>query len=204
MTRKQFQRWNAAPALMERTGGELLSCFVASHDETAFAALVERYEQMIWNVCWRVLHHRQDTEAARQQTYIVFIQQAESIRNNEALASWLRSAAFNAAKNLWRKRRRREVHESAGEITQPSQPAQPAQDVENQEVQVLITTEIQNLPEKYRAPFEMHCLEEKSKREVAQELGLPEGTVASRVRKAREILQRNLASHGIGPPDQQD
>lgn len=100
MTRKSFHRRNVAPALEERTDAELLSCFVATGDEVAFATLVARYEQMIWNVCWRVLHHRQDAEASRQQTFMVLIQKAETLHNGEPLTNWLPEVAFQEARNI--------------------------------------------------------------------------------------------------------
>src|SRR5215472_13397791 len=99
MRHSSLQRRNATPALSERADEELLSCFLAARDDATFAVLVERYEQTVWNVCWRVLHHRQDVEAASQRTFIVFWQSAEPIRKKSVLKNWLHGVAFRVSKN---------------------------------------------------------------------------------------------------------
>lgn len=194
MRSSPFHRRNAAPALPECSDGELLRCFLATREEAAFPALVERYGRRVWNVCWRVLHHRHDAEAAWQQTFIVLIRKAESLLNCETIENWLEAVAYHEARNVQKKRRRRENHEKPYE---GQQPAQPVDEVAFREEQALIHAEVQCLPEKLRDCFILHCLEGRSKREVVQELGLPEGTVASRVRSARKLLWPRLARYGI-------
>ena len=195
-----FQTRNAAPALKQRADGELLSYFLANHNEGAFAALIERYGQMVWNVCWQVLHHQQDAEAAWQQTFIVLIRKAESLLNSETLKNWLRGVALHEARNVQKKKRRRGNHECSCEECRSAQVAQPIDGLAFREERTVIDAEVQRLPEEIRTCFILHRLERRSKREVAQALGLKEGTVASRVRRASRLLESRLAAYGILAP----
>lgn len=66
---------------------ELLDQFVGRRDEDAFAALLRRHGPMVWGVCQRLLHHRQDAEDAFQATFLVLALKAASIRGRKLLAN---------------------------------------------------------------------------------------------------------------------
>ena len=79
------------------TDQQLLERFVADQDEIAFTRLVERHGRTIWGVCRRVLHHEQDAEDAFQAVFVVLARRASSIRQREAVGSWLYSVAYRIA-----------------------------------------------------------------------------------------------------------
>ncbi len=180
---------NAAPMFAERSDRELLSRFTAWEDEAAFDALVERYAPLVWSVSWHVLGHQQDAEDAFQQTFLVLMRKAASIDNGESLGSWLHSVAYRTAKDIRKRRSRHNKHECPREL------AQLHDELEIVELLALVVAEVQRLPEKYRLPFALHYLEGKSETETAVELDLTKGKVASRLRKALEILRGKLARH---------
>src|SRR5213592_3573520 len=75
------------------TDGQLLARFVAGRDESAFAALVDRYGAMVLGVCRRVLRHEQDAEDAFQATFLVLARNAGAVRRAGAVGNWLYGVA---------------------------------------------------------------------------------------------------------------
>jgi RNA polymerase sigma factor (sigma-70 family) len=188
--------WRAAglSAARELTDAELLERFVAGRDEDAFAVLVCRYGRLVRSVCRQVLHHEQDVDDAFQVTFLVLASRAASVRKTTAVASWLYGVAYRTALSARRARPRR--GERQGESPGCSR-EQPFTEAALREVQAILHDEVNALPEKYRAPFVLCCLEGKSRAEAARELGWKEGTVFCRVARARAELQRRLTRRGV-------
>jgi RNA polymerase sigma factor (sigma-70 family) len=177
----------------ELDDGQLLHAFAARNDQAAFAALVRRHGPLVFGVCRNVLRHEQDAEDAFQATFLTLARKAGSIRNGEALAGWLHRVARCTALKVRRGTLRRRVREER------AQPAPPpvAWDVAWREVQAVLDEEIQRLPAIYRDVFILCCMEGCGRIEAARQLGLKEGTVASRLAKARQRLQDRLTRRGL-------
>jgi RNA polymerase sigma factor (sigma-70 family) len=181
--------------LSERAGltdGQLLERFVRRREPAAVTALVRRHGPMVWGVCRRVLGNHHDAEDAFQATFLVLVRKAASIRGN--IASWLYGVAHRTALNARASRARRQVRER-------SLPALPEPAVADEhpwsDLQPLLDHEVNRLPEKYRTVIVLCDLGGKTGREVSRQLGLPQGTVASRLARARAMLARRLARHGL-------
>ncbi len=172
----------------------LLHAFVTSRDETAFAALVRRYGPMVGAVCRRVLGHEQDAEDAFQATFLVLAQKAARLRKKTALASFLHGTAYRISLQAKRATARRRKHEGRA----PGRPSfNPSDELSWREVRALVDEEVARLPEKYRSAFILCCLESVSQVEAAQRLGIKEGTLSSRLSRARERLGQRLARRGV-------
>jgi RNA polymerase sigma factor (sigma-70 family) len=173
--------------------GELLSCFIERRDSAALAALVTRHGPMVWGVCRRLLSHH-DAEDAFQATFLVLVRKASSVVPRDMLANWLYGVAHQTALQARRtaaRRRIREVQVTALPDTEGVQP-DPCDDL-----QPLIDQEVSRLPGHYRAVFVLCDLEGRTRQEVARQLGVPLGTVAGRLARARALLARRLAQRGI-------
>jgi RNA polymerase sigma factor (sigma-70 family) len=176
------------------TDGRLLDLFLIHADEAAFEALVRRHGPMVLAVCRRVLHNAQDAEDAFQATFLVLVRKAASIRPREMLGNWLYGVAYRTALEA-----RRAIGKRRAKEKQASQMprAETANDDIWTELRPLLDQELERLPDKYRAVLVLCDLEGKTRKEAAHQLNWPEGTVASRLARAREMLAKRLTRRGL-------
>jgi RNA polymerase sigma factor (sigma-70 family) len=174
--------------------GQLLERYLAHADDGAFAALVRRHGPMVWGVCRRALGGHQDAEDAFQAVFLVLVRKAATVEPREMLANWLYGVAYHTALKaramaIRQKTRERQVREM------PEPTAAPANAW--QDLELILDQELSRLPDKYRWPVVLCDLEGKSYKEAARQLSCPDGTLAARLARARAMLARRLARHGI-------
>lgn len=173
--------------------GDLLERYVSRGDPGAFEILLRRHGPMVWGVCRRILRCEADCEDAFQTTFLVFIRKSGSIRSGAGVGNWLYGVAHNTALKARAMRCKRQGKElEAGSVPRP----QALEEVW-QQVQVLLDAELTQLPDKYRIPIVLCGLEGKTIREAAQQLGWPQGTVATRLARGRGLLAKRLSNHGL-------
>jgi RNA polymerase sigma factor (sigma-70 family) len=180
-------------AIRESTDAELLKRFLALGEQDAFALLVRRHGPMVWGVCRHLARGEQDAEDAFQAVFLVLARSGASIRRREAVAGWLHGVACRVARRANRRNARRRERERRAAVPEEA----PAPDPGWRELQARLDEALDGLPEKYRAPFVLCCLEARPRKDVARELSLPEGTVSSRIARARRLLQGALERRGV-------
>ncbi|QVL34026.1 sigma-70 family RNA polymerase sigma factor [Telmatocola sphagniphila] len=176
------------------TDGKLLEEYISRHDERALEILVERHAPMVWGVCRRILFNHHAAEDAFQATFLVLVRKAGSITSPELLANWLYGVAYQTslkARATIAKRREREsqVIELPEPISTPK--------VEWLSLQAALDEELSRLPDHYRSVIVLCDLEGQTRKQVAGQLGCAEGTVASRLARARILLAKQLSKRGI-------
>ena len=189
--------WKTDP----RSDAELLQAFVRDKEEQAFAALVGRHGEMVWNVCLRVLRNATDAEDAFQAAFLRLARDARRIRQPESLAGWLfhtaRCCALDLRRNLLRQRQHQEQWTDATGATPTVEPT-------TTDLAACLDEEIQHLPLKSRTALVLCCLQGRSYKEAATELGCSVATAHRWVLHARELLRRRLVQRGhtIAPLDE--
>jgi RNA polymerase sigma factor (sigma-70 family) len=179
----------------------LLRAFV-SGVEGAFEELVRRHGPMVLAVCRRVLGNAHDAEDAFQAVFLVLARKAGTVRGN--LAAWLYGVAVRTARGVRVMRDRRRKHELASGGRQvgggSEQPAYAGRSPVDHDLAAVIDEELAKLPEHYRAPVVLCELRGLSRRQAAAELGIPEGTLSSRLAAAKRKLAALLSARGLSAP----
>jgi RNA polymerase sigma factor (sigma-70 family) len=191
---QQLRRGLLARDAAGLSDGQLLECFLVGRDEAAFEALVRRHGPMVLGVCRRVTGHAQDAEDAFQAAFLVLARKAASVRPRELVGNWLYGVACRTALKAKAASARRRAKER--QVPQMPEPRVPPQAVCH-ELVPLLDAELERLPEKYRVPVVLCELQGRSRKDVARQLNLPEGTLSSRLATARQMLAGRLSRHGV-------
>jgi RNA polymerase sigma factor (sigma-70 family) len=173
---------------------ELLGAFARGKSEAAFAALMRRHGPMVFALCRRILGNQQDAEDAFQATFLVLARKAGALPPGSILGGWLYGVASRTARKLRADRARRSAREAAAPVPGSGS---PVPEVIAREALALVDDELGKLPEKFRAPLVLCCLEGLARDEAARQLGWPASLVKSRLEQARELLRRRLAGRGL-------
>jgi RNA polymerase sigma factor (sigma-70 family) len=174
--------------------GQLLDRFLEKRDEVAFAALVRRHGPMVWGVCRRIVGHAHDAEDAFQAAFLILVRKAAAVKWRAAVGNWLYGVACHAA--LKARTASARVRAKEKQVTSMPEPAmEPRKDRE--ELQMLLDQELTALPDKYRLPVVLCDLEGRTRKAVAAQLKIPEGTLSSRLATAHQMLAKRLARHGL-------
>ncbi|HJZ91591.1 MAG TPA: sigma-70 family RNA polymerase sigma factor [Gemmataceae bacterium] len=171
--------------------GELLDAYLARRDEAAFECLVWRHGPAVLGACRRILGNEADAEDAFQATFLVLVRKGHLVRPRAAVRAWLYGVACNVA----RKARADAARRRAKELATARPPAAP--ESADPDLRPTIDFEVDRLPEKYRVPVVLCELEGQPIAGAARMLGWPQGTMASRLARGRDLLARRLARHGL-------
>jgi RNA polymerase sigma-70 factor, ECF subfamily len=176
-------------------------------DEVAFAELVRRYRNQITNYVYRMTNDYDLAVDLAQETFMRVYAAAERYQTSYAFSTYIYRIATNLAISELRRRKRRRLvslssffreRESPSDSTELEMPdAGPLQDATfaEDERRAAVARAIATLPEKYRAPLVLRDVEERSYEEIAAILRMNEGTVKSRINRARSFLRDKLQAY---------
>jgi RNA polymerase sigma-70 factor, ECF subfamily len=173
-------------------------------DERAFRELLESHRDRVFNICFRMLGHRHEAEDVAQEVFITVFKTIETFREEAKFSTWLYRVAVNHCKNrikyLSRRhdRDRDELDEGSngpnGAIGAPA-PSAPDRALEGAQMEKLMQEAIASLEDDQRVVVVLRDVEDLSIEEICEITGLPDGTVKSRLHRARLVLRKRLQRH---------
>ncbi len=169
-------------------------------DEAAYTKLLENYRGAIYNLIYKMVRNREETEDLVQEAFMKAFKALPSFNEDYAFSTWLYKIAINNCIDHMRKKRlktysmNRPVQSRDGELDRefPDTSMSPDKNILSSEKARILEAAIAELPENYRVVIILRHAEEKSYEEIAQILNLPLGTVKARIFRAREMLKRKL------------
>jgi RNA polymerase sigma-70 factor (ECF subfamily) len=167
---------------------------LTTDEEAEFTALVQRQSRFVFRVTYAVLLNAHDAEDAVQETFLKLYRNG-GWRNAGNERAFLARVAWRVAVD-----HRRAAHpatmasdpETQAEL--PSSVPGPEQTLVAANQHALVHSMIDALPEDLRLPLVLSASDELNSREIATILGVPEGTVRTRLQRARQVLRQRIAN----------
>jgi RNA polymerase sigma-70 factor, ECF subfamily len=171
---------------------------IQAREEGAFSELFDRFGNKIFRTALRMLKEEQSAQDALQETFLNVFRAARHFRGDSKVGTWINRIAINVCLEMIRKNRRHDqrLDEDISEnATLPDeQGMNPFDTIEQAEIGYRVQRALARLGRKHRPVVRMHDLEGYTIREIAEKLGVAEGTIKSRLFYGREELKRLLTS----------
>lgn len=162
-------------------------------DPLGMRALVERFQGIVFALCYRMLSHREDAEDVAQEVFVRAFRSLHGWDDGRPLKPWLLAIAANRCRTALEKRSRAPKASDFVEHAAESGPSPTGELAE--ELQLAIET----LRDDYRTCFILFHQQELSCLEIAEIMGCPEGTIKTWLYRARRELADHLIRRGIAP-----
>ncbi len=172
-------------------------------DGRAFDRLVDSHYRAVYNTAYRMLGIASAADDATQASFLRVYEALGSFRGDASFSTWLYRITMNVCLDELRRRKNEpasltdedEEGEPTGERDLPDESDEPARSAEQRELQRLVHEGIGRLPEDFRTIIVLYDLRGLSYQEISEVLGIPLGTVKSRLNRARNALRAEMAGH---------
>ncbi|SHK01537.1 RNA polymerase, sigma subunit, ECF family [Tangfeifania diversioriginum] len=170
-------------------------------DENAFRQLVEKYQQLVVNTCFGLVHNTEDAEDIAQDVFIEVFRSVHKFRADSKISTWLYRIAVNRSLNFIRDNKRRKWFRSVDETSAPDskdaykisgETDSPDTDLENSQRTELLHAAIDSLPKNQRVAFTLNKYEDLSYKEISEVMQVSLSSVESLIHRAKKNLQKKL------------
>jgi len=175
-----------------RSDEELLAAHIDG-DGDAFTVIVERRASLVWSVALKITGNPTDAADAYQESFLAAHRAATSFKGDAAFSTWLYRITVNAALSQRRKKQKITVHQAITDDEYASIPEDRAKPFADQvDVCLDVSEALSGLSEEQQRAVVLVDMFGYSQVEAAEVLQIPEGTVKSRISRARKTLARDL------------
>ncbi len=181
------------------------------NDLTAFDEIVERYQHKIYGYVKRLVGNETDAEDITQEVFLKALNSLHRFREESSLQTWLFRIATNLCRDahrrrqrekgwlsLWRQEDQQSETEEGSIVDPPDDRFNPEKLLLREELGAMLSEAMEQLPLAMREVLILHDVEQMPYEEIAQALGVPLGTVKSRLFHARARLRESLANYVYG------
>lgn len=156
--------------------------------EAEFGERVAENQRRVFQIAYSILGNAADAEDVAQEAFLRAYQKFGSLREAEKFRGWVNRIVFRLALNRKRGYWRRLTRDTAWQKTETPTMIDGAKGAEQQIMLDKLRKEIERLPEKLRSVLQLSLVEEMDATDVGAMLGIPAGTVRSRLHTARKLL----------------
>jgi len=186
------------------TDTDLIQRLIA-RDDAAFRVLVEKYQGLVFNTCYNLLHSNEDAEDITQDVFIEVFESIDQFRHESKLSTWLYRIAVNKSLNHLRKNKWKRLVNSIEDFfsmeknskldIEDTSASNAPESIEYQERGKVLQWAINSLAENQRIAFTMNKFEELSYQEIADIMNLSLSSVESLIHRAKMNLQKKLLDY---------
>jgi len=160
----------------------------AADFQPGFSERIAENQRRVFQIAYSVLGNSADAEDVAQEAFLRAFQKLASLHEAEKFRAWINRIAFRLALNRKRGYRRRLARDTAWHVSESRPFVDGALHAEQQLLLDRLRAEINQLPEKLRRTLQLSLVEGMEANDVAAILGIPAGTVRTRVHAARKLL----------------
>jgi RNA polymerase sigma-70 factor (ECF subfamily) len=184
-----------------READRVMVLAVREGDTTAYRGLVEKYQTRVFQMVYGMVRNREDARDITQDAFVKAYKSLHSFRLESSFYTWIYRIAMNVAIDFLRKVKRQPTTEfdeqvasrdAEGSISNLHHADSPSKTLERKRLYSRIMDAMQKLPEDQRQVVLLRELDGMSYKDIADVMGVPEGTIMSRLYYARKKLQKLL------------
>ncbi len=164
-----------------------------SGDAPSMREFVERFQGMIYQLCYRMLGHRQDAEDIAQEVFLRAFKSLHRWDSNRTLRPWLLTIAANRCKTFYEQKSRKPIPTELAYLQEDTSLV-PDHDLA-EELQLALNT----LRDDYRTCFTLFYQQDLNCAEIGEIMDRPQGTIKTWLHRARNELSEYLKRRGVTP-----